>query len=200
MNRIVFYCLLPIFLAACAGMETPQMIASHSFEEPIAMYPSMPITYDATIELGVTNVEKAAKKAVQIASAYEGYLLNSQTWLQEGDKHISLTIIVPANNFESFRVHLLRLGDLRYEHVWSEDDSWNGYSEITIHIHPKASSFSSISFPDWRPIRTILNAWEVFVAMFGFLLDIAIWIVVVLGPFVLMGWLAQKIMRRKPKS
>jgi len=180
-------------------METPQMIASHSFEEPIAMYPSMPITYDATLELEVNNVEKAAKKAEQIAATYQGYLLNSQTWLQEGDIHISMTISVPASNFESARVHLLRLGNLRYEHVWSEDDSWNGYSEITIHIHPKASSIPSISFRNLRPARTILNAWDVFTTLFGFLLDVIIWIVVVLGPFVLMGWLARKIFLRKQK-
>jgi len=187
------------------------MIASYPAEQPIAVYPSPPIsnpgqiiTYNANLELEVSNVDKAAKKAELIANTYGGYLLSSQTWFQEGEKHISVSLSVPAASFESARSDLLRLGRLLFENVSgeltpSDIGVWNSFSNITIHFHPKTTPFASISLPEWRPARTFLNAWEVFTAIFGFLLDVVIWIVVVLGPFFLMAWLARKFLQRNQK-
>jgi len=182
------------------------MIASHTADEPIAVYPSSPIpnpaqtiTYDASLELEVANVDKAAERAKHIAIEYGGYMLSSQTWFLEGDKHITMTINVPAACFEAARSDLLRLGELVFERVSGEAAGWNSFSTFTIHLQPKAFNIPTISLPDWRPARTFLNAWEVFIAIFGFLLDVVIWAVVVIGPFVLMVWLARKILQRIQK-
>ncbi|MBN2550223.1 MAG: hypothetical protein JXB15_13755 [Anaerolineales bacterium] len=56
-------------------------------------------------------------------------------------------------------------------------------------------------FPDlpgigWNPGRTLRSALGVFLSIFGFLADIIIWLLVVVGPFVLLGWGGMKLARR----
>ncbi len=207
MKRIYIFVFLTTLLTACAGAESPRMIASHPDGELIAVYPSHPepysnqtITYDANLELEVSNTDKATEEAKDIAIKYGGYLLSSHTWFQNGDKHITAVIHIPAVHFESARGDLLRLGEVLSEHVSGDASGWNSFSTFTIHFHPKSFDLPSISLPNWRPARTFQKAWQVFATIFGFLVDVVIWVAVVAGPFVLIGWLVWKFILRKRKS
>jgi len=194
---------LPIFLLliACSATETSQLIAEHPFDEAIASYPSLiapegveNIIYHASLLMEVRNVERAADKAILLAEHFNGYLVNSQSWFQNNEQYIHLVITVPVWYFEEMHVELLKLGRVKSEQISGDiipgmEYAHGQYSHFTLQLHPKASAFGSVSLPDWRPIQTFQQAWGVFMAIFGFILDIVIWVLVVAGPFVLLGWL-----------
>jgi hypothetical protein len=188
--------LLAVLLAACSSSAGPEQIATYPNEAPIAVaprYPDSTVVYNATLDLEVSNVERAAERAKEIAFEQNGYLVSSQSWYQDGEKHMNLVLSVPAVRFDDTREALLRLGSVVGEWISSELTNNQGdyretYSQITLYLHPKTSAFPQISLPEWRPIRTFENAWKVFISIFSFLLDIVIWITVVTGPFVLIGW------------
>jgi len=192
---------LTVMLAACSSPDGPEQIATYPHEAPIAVaprYPDTSVVYNATLDLEVSNVERAAERAKEIAFDQNGYLVSSQSWYQDGEKHMTIVLAVPAVRFDDVREDLLRLGSVVGEWISSElankqTETWETYSQITLYLHPKESAFPEISLPKWRPVRTFEKAWDVFVSVFGFLLDIVIWVVVVAGPFVLIGWGTHKL-------
>ena len=200
--------LLAGLLAACSKDSGPDQIAVHPQEEAIAVYahaPESTVVYNATLDLEVSNVERAAEHAREIAFEQGGYLVSSQSWYRDGEKHTTVVLAVPAHRFDRARDDLLRLGNLTGEWISSElvspvDGLWDAYSQITVYLHPRDSALPEISLPKWRPVRTFERAWDVFVSIFGFLLDIVIWVVVVAGPFVLIGLGGRKLIRWWRKS
>lgn len=200
--------LLAILSVACSSSEGPEQIAAFPIETPIAIsprYPETALVYNATLDLEVSNVERAAERAKEIAFEQNGYLVSSQSWYQDGKKHMSVVLAVPAFHFDDSRDELLRLGSVVGEWIASElisneGDYWDTYSQFTLYLHPKESAFPQISLPEWRPVRTFEKAWEVFVSIFGFLLDIVIWVVVVAGPFLLIGWGIKRLIQWRQKK
>jgi hypothetical protein len=169
--------------------------------------PGLVVVYNATLDLEVLNVDRAAEKAKNLAYEYRGYLTSSQSWYQEGELHITLVLAVPVVYFDTVHQALLRLGDLVSERVTGElrpsgygEDSWGAFSHITLHLHPKDTLLPSFNLPDWRPVGTFTKAWRVAGAIFGFLLDILIWVGVVAGPFVLAGWTLVVLIRRRKRK
>ena len=200
--RLIFlFFVITTVLAACSSAGGPEQIAISPQEAPIATYPrtpDIPVIYHATLDIEVNDVERAAEHAKEIAFGLNGYLVSAQSWYQEGEKHTTVILAVPARNFETAREDLLRLGNLSGEWISSEllapgRDQWAEYSQITIYLHPRDGGLPDISLPQWRPVRTIERAWQVFLAIFGFLLDVVIWVAVVAGPFVLIGWGIKKL-------
>jgi len=211
LNLFLFY--LSILLSACASGGTPRLIASHATEiEPIAIQPIVPapeieheVIYNSVLDLEVSNVDRAAEDAVDLASEYGGFLVNSSSWMQGRDKHTTLVLAIPTRNYEVVHNQLIRIGDLIAEQVYGDlipapGNSWEPYSHITVNLQPAAFSFPPISMPNWRPARTFLKAWGVFTSIFGFILDIAIWMVVVLGPFALLAWGTRALIRWRRKG
>ena len=200
---IFIFVLIAGLLAACSGSSGPEQIAAYPKEEPIAVYPRFSETlviYNATLDLEVSNVERAAERAKEIAFEQGGYLVSAQSWYRNGEKHTTIVMAVPAIRFDKTRDDLLRLGKLAGEWISSElvstgSGEWDTYSQITIYLHPKESGLPEISLPKWRPVRTFEKAWDVFVSIFGFLLDIVIWVAVVAGPFLLIGWGVKKLLQ-----
>ena len=148
----------------------------------------------------VSNVERAAERAKEIAFEQGGYLVSANSWYRDGEKHTTVVLAVPAIRFDSTRDDLLRLGELAGEWVSSElvstsSGTLDTYSQITVYLHPKDSVLPEISLPKWRPVRTFEKAWDVFVSIFGFLIDIVIWVTVVGGPFLLIGWVIKRLFR-----
>jgi hypothetical protein len=193
---ILLVSLIVTFLAACSQAENPEQIAAHPMEEAIAVYSHFPesmLVYNATLEMEVSNVERAAERAKQIAFEQGGYLVSTQSWYRDGERHTTVVLAVPAYRFDNTREEVLRLGKLVGEWVSSDLISPGGarqdvFAHITIYLHPRESILPEISLPKWRPVRTFEKAWGFFLSIFGFILDILIWIVVVIGPFVLIGW------------
>lgn len=200
--RLIFLILL-IFtgLAGCSVTDSPEQIATFLQEAPIATYPRASETlviYNATLDIEVNNVERASERAREIAFELNGYLVSAQSWYQEGEKHTTVVLAVPARNFEAAYDDLLRLGNLSGEWIASElvapdTNQWESYSQITVYLHPKAGYLPSVALPQIRPVRTLERAWQVFLTIFGFLLDVVIWVAVVAGPFVLIGWGIRKL-------
>jgi hypothetical protein len=199
-------------LTACSGIGEPQLIAVHPDEGAIAIYPKEPppspdllVVYSASLEMEVSNVDRAADQATSLAYEYGGYLANSQSWYQDKDKHTTLVLAVPVSRFEAVRRDLLSLGRLVSERVSGElapygGDAWRTFSHITVHLSPRPLRLPSLNMPDWRPARTFAKAWEVFISIFGFLTDIVIWLVVVIGPFVLAAWVLRAFLQRRQKK
>ena len=114
-------------------------------------------------------------------------------------------LAVPAGHFDSVRNGLLSLGSLVSEQVYGElrtyeGGVWETYSHITLNLQPRGWSLPSIGVPELRPVRTFVQAWGVFAGIFGFLMDVVIWILVVAGPFILMGWGLIKFIRWRNKK
>ncbi len=199
--------ILSVVLAACAG-STPQLIASYPSQPQSGARAPLPQTrwqwvYDAWLELACANPDRAARQAESLAYDYGGYLESAQSWSQSGDTVYSLVLAVPAANFDGFQRALQRLGEVRGETVsggWSsgypDAGGMQAYSRVTVRIIPRESLLPDWRLPDWRPLHTFGRALDVFLAIFGFLIDGLIWLVVVAGPFVLAIWLGRALHRR----
>ena len=205
-KNLILMMLITFLLAACSTASEPQLIASQTIEEaPIAVYPVEalsgplpPVVYSASLDLKVNNVDRAVERAMVLAYENGGYLVSSQSWFQDDEKRTTLVLAVPADRFDAIRNGLLNLGSLVSEQVYGElraydNHAWETFSHITVKFQPRGWSLPSVDMPELRPARTFVQAWGVFAAIFGFLLDVVIWIVVVVGPFVLMGWGLLKI-------
>ena len=180
---------LTISLAACTG-SAPKQIAISPKEAPIAQYPSqITINYRAYMELKVSNVDNAAASATQLAYDYGGYLASSQSWYTNERKVTNIELAVPTVNFDSLRVALRGLGDLVNESISAETSSGSGYlqqySTITVQLRSSGVSLPPVEIGGWHPLNTIQKAFQVFLTIFGFLADIAIWTLIVVGPFFL---------------
>ena len=197
--------LLALALAACSASE-PQMIASFpadSENNPVPLNLPQPAqyVYDASIELDVSNLENASERAIGLAYQYEGYLVSSHAW-QSGDaQHARLVLAVPVINFDKTFNALSRLGEVVNQHISGEwtshgtGDGWTVYSEITVLLNDADSTWAR-PIGGWRPVRTLSSAWDVFVAIFGFLADVIIWLIVVVGPFLVLAYVVHRVVKR----
>jgi len=188
-----------LFLAACSGIQSPRLIAALPMggQEQSYPVPASQIIYDAYLEIEVFDPVDAAAKAGDLAETFGGYLISSQTYRWEKESQVTVVLAVPGSSFEKLRAALVRLGRLKHERLsgdWQESD-WRVYSEVTVNFQP-----SAVSLPDlpggWNPGLTLRRAFSVFLQIFGFLADILIWVVVVVGPFFLIGWGAFRLFRR----
>jgi hypothetical protein len=192
--------------------ESPQLVASYPSESQIAAYPFTPpdliVVYNATITLKVANLDKVVEAVNGLVYKNRGYIASSQSWFQDDGKYTTLVLAVPAVHFDTVHQTLYTFGDLVTEYVSGElrpseygTNDWRVFSYITLHLHPKAVIFTNSVLSGWRPAQTLTNAWNIFLSIFGFLVDILIWVTVVAGPFLLVFWLAVKlIQRRKAKT
>ena len=193
---IVFLTLLTLLAAGCSG--TPHQIAAYPQEKTVATYPSHgSYVYNASLELDVRRPDATAERAIDLTEDYGGYLSDSQSWWADGDEQVSLLLMVPAINFEGLYADLQRLGTLTSEHVYARwdgsGDGWNVYSQISLLLRSKASHWPTVSLGSWHPLDTLHQAWNVSATLFGFLFDVLIWIMVVVGPFVLLGLGARQL-------
>ena len=186
--------------AACSRAGGPEQIAAYPQGTSIARYArssEQTLVYNATLDLEVWNVERATERAKEIAFEQDGYLVSAQSWYRDGEKHTNIVLAIPSYQFDRARDDLLRLGHLTGEWISSDlvshgDAAQDIYAQITIYLQPQELVIPEISLPKWRQVRTFERAWSVFVSIFSFLLDVIIWVLVVAGPFALIGWVAVK--------
>jgi hypothetical protein len=205
-----WFALPVVCLAACSGSAAPQLIGSYPKDtgsSPTYAPPpeNLLVVYNAYLELEVYETDSAARRATQLAYDHGGYLVSSQSWYQNDRKYTTLTLAVPVAQFDAVRQSLLGLGTLIAENVSGDRvstrysvDGWNTFSNITVQLRPSPASIILPALPSfgWNPARTFEQAFGVFASIFTFLVDIVIWVVVIVGPFVLMGLGARALMRR----
>jgi hypothetical protein len=203
MNTLV----IAIVLSSCSG-GAPRLVASYPTQDgetvpwqaPYAL-PGSQIYYSASMEIEVPNVDRATRQAEKLADRYGGYLSSSQSWYTHGQKRAVIDLQVPSRNFDALVEALAGLGTLKSERLLTDrvnDDPyrWSDYSQITLHLWASTHAWGEPFVRGWDPIQTYKRAFAVFASIFGFLVDIAIWLVVVAGPFVLIGWGVLQIARR----
>jgi Domain of unknown function (DUF4349) len=192
-NRwIVLLLALILSLAACSG--APRQIATYPQEKPLAasgQYDHGSYVYDAYIELEVRNPESKAEQAIDLTQNYGGYLSNSQTWWTDGKQQVRLTLMVPVINFDKLYNALPPLGRVARENIYGRwdgnGDGWSTYSQITLLLSASSPDLPRISLGNWHPLDTLRQAWRVSTTLIGFLIDVLVWALVVIGPFVLIG-------------
>ena len=185
---------------ACSALATPRQIATYPLSTPYAQ-PGLARVYDTYLDLEVPDVEEAAEKAIHLTYQVGGLLLETRSWQQEGSKHTTLVLAALVSRSEALRSALLELGTPLQEQLSSRIISRSGedpntYAYFTVHLQERGSRLIAIPTTSWRPIRTLARAWSVFVSIFGFLVDVLIWVTVIPGPFILIGLVVWFILRR----
>jgi hypothetical protein len=192
-------------LAACSG-SSPQLIGSQPKQIGSSGYyvpaPSGSIIYNAYMEMEVADVDVAVQAAAQLARNYGGYLADGRLWADDGWN--TITVVIPAAYFDPTHNGLLSLGRLIREDISGVpiggrpgEGMEGAYSKITMQFRlPPGRAWRPLPSPGWNPGRTFERALAWFVSIFTFLADVVIWVVVVGGPFVLMGWGALALWRR----
>jgi hypothetical protein len=190
-------------LAACSPGSAPQLIGSYPRSGVPAPPADIRVVYTAYLTLEVRDVDLAITQAADYAVAYGGYLAESRAWYQNDRKYASVTLAVPAPNFDRLRQAVLGLGTLLSESISGQPrpiggDDWRTFTHITLDLQPAPAAIPlpPLPAPGWDPGRTLARALGVSYAIFGFVVDILIWVLVVGGPFVFLAWLARWAWRR----
>ena len=205
---IIFVSLIALIVAGCAASGEPKRIAAFPSQGTAPdteryippPYPGS-IVYNADIELEVSSPEETAERARALAVEFGGYLVSSTSWTQEGEGYVRMVLAVPVLNFDGLRDALVGLGKVRRESVWGEKAPYgsgreHNFSTITLLLIPGQGLWPSLQIRGWDPVLTFQRAFEVFISIFGFVVDILIWLVVVAGPFLLIAWLAWALVRK----
>lgn len=206
------------------------------------------IIKNAEMRLIVSNVDEALTRIEGLVADVGGYILNSRTWSQDGEKYAGLTFAVPSERFEETLGRLRRIGqkvadestsgqDVSQEYVDLEARLANleaaaarlreflkeaksveealqvearlrelegeiaqvkgrmnflkgrsAYSLITVTLEPMRPTPTPTPTPTpivWDPGRTFRDATDVLGLLMRALADLAIWMLVLGGPFVL---------------
>ena len=202
---LVLLILLNLSLAACSG--APKQIATYPQEKPVARPGTPPAA--ATSMMPTSSWRSGAPSqrprgtAIDLTQDYGGYLANSQSWWVDGEQQVSLSLSVPAVNFDKLYSALQRLGTVTSEHVYGRwdgsGDGWRTTSQITLLLRDSSPGWPRLSLGDWHLLDTLQQAWHVSTSLFGFLLDMLIWALVVVGPFILIGLGLRKLyLKLKP--
>jgi hypothetical protein len=199
-----FLAVISITLGACSASGSPQRIASYPKGQtgfPVSFVYDETI-YNAYIVLNVTDTHWATDQAYGLAYRYGGYLVSSQSWEQEGDQYSILVMAVPPSQFAALYDDLASLGSVVEKRISSDYSSpaqanHAVYTQVVVKIRSRAHPFIPVLPLGWNPGYTLHQAFEVFLYIFGFLMDILIWLVVVAGPFVLIAWGVRWVLQRK---
>jgi hypothetical protein len=204
--------LLAVLPAACAGSATPQLIGAYPGPALTTIAPSTSaplLTYDAYLVLRVPAVARAAERAEALAYNHGGYVAQSQTWHDGDQLRATLSLAVPVPAYDGLHAALLQLGTLESEHLsgsltaYGDGRPWSRFSTITVHFAPAHAAWRWPAQPSlgWSPLATLRAAFAVSASLLTFLLDLVIWLVVVLGPFVLIALGLRALARRwRPRS
>ena len=212
LRKIALTLLMAPMLFGCSA-QGPRLIAAYpGGDQPAAIEQAWPpllefrLVYYAFLVLEVRDLDRAVSKAEAMAYEQDGYLLRSDAWDRDGRKQVTLVFALPMPNFEEFRKSLSDLGRLQTERVWGEwvrsgPGALPNYAEVTVQLLARGIAGVGLPLDGWNPGRTFGRAFDVFLAIFGTLADVLIWIGVVIGPFALLAWLGWRLalrLRRRP--
>lgn len=201
---IILMSLLNACSSAPITTSRPIALAEYPRATPIAIYPTYPdgIAH-ISIDLLVDDVSQASAEVISLAAENGGYLAGQSPWKVTGYQMMVLDLAIPQRNYDSFHSRLLKLGETLAETSWQDPRSAppidpKRYLLVTLTLRQDRDQPLPVK-NGWDPGRTIDKAWGVFVSIFGFLVDILIWIVVVAGPFIALAVLIFFAIRRLRK-
>lgn len=209
---VLLVCVL-LTASGCAGDSNggPSLIGAYPSSRDYAEYlvplpdPAV-VVYHAMIDIRVRSISNAFEQIRDMAYEYGGYITTAQIWYEDRDENATVVVSVPVYNFDLIYDEIMQLGTVESETIRGELEPYPGHghddwimSTITVNLSER-SSLHLPEFPDWHAANTFQQAFGVVAVIFRFLFDAAIWIVVVLGPFALIGWVARKLWLGRQKT
>ena len=207
MKKRTFSMTLFLFLlTACSSRNSPLLIAGAPANELIAAYPltNLPIqspVYQGRLELEVRDIQRAVDSILEIAEDNGGFMISIHQWTEDNYPVAQIVISIPAAHFEAAWSQLTRVGRSMGYHVSPDPNpvpgSFSASSEITITLYQKSWLSLFAGLRNTHLADTLRHAWEILSSLLIFLFDVIVWLLVVVGPFGLLGWGIIKIIRRR---
>ncbi len=208
--------LAAFLLAGCSASSEPRLIAAFPLGEwephpqppqppvpPAHPQPPQAFVYHARLVLETWRPSRTASRAEALAHQYGGYLVSTNAFYTDGSEHLSVVLVVPVYNFHLLYGDLHDLGIVVGEQVWGEWREYGpggaaNYSQITLDLAPRRIGISLPAiFPEgWSPLRTFTSALRISGTIFRFVVDAAIWLLVIVAPFVLIVLGLRLVIRR----
>ncbi|MCC6147374.1 MAG: hypothetical protein IT308_07385 [Anaerolineaceae bacterium] len=196
-------------LAACSSAAGEARLIATTPAMPIATYPTQAVpaphtvvVYNLTLELEVGNVQEAAAEAIRLNTTHGGRLVANQNWIENGRNVAFLEFAVPDDQSARLHTALLLLGRTAGETYATHSHdclTCQPLTHISLYLRSGSRLLPVSLTSGWNPAHTFRSALRVFVTLFGFLADILIWLIVVVGPFGLVGWGITLLVRRLRK-
>ena len=198
--------LLAIAASGCGGGGSPELIASYpkGGDKPREIT-SGQVGWVSSGFLGIRVEElgSAESEIRSLASQYGAYVIDTQTWDDDDFQNRILVLTVAHSDFYRLMDKIKQVGDVESEHVTLTSKTKGGGissqivdSTLTVHLYSEKPFWPKINISGWRPAETLSKAFSVFLSIFGFIVDVLIWVIVVLGPFALIGFGAWKMFRK----
>lgn len=175
----------------------------------------------AEMYLDIFDTHETALYVNQLTHDHGGYCIVSNTSYQGNYKYATLTLTMPLTRFGDMQEAMQGLGQLSIQHIPNElqrtiqpTRDWDTFVNVTLHLRPTltapisnvepqpqptaiAEPAPAVSVePPSRAFQTFESAFGVTAKIFGFLLDVIIWLVVVPGPFVVIGLVGRWLYNR----
>jgi hypothetical protein len=196
-------------VAGCAGSATPALIGSYPKVIATAAPPrNVFVVYTSDLELSVNSVDTAAIEAGEIAARFGGYLTEANIWSYSNPPQATVTLAIPVAYYQDARKAVSSLGTLTSERLsgdltiaYGDAARWTTFTHLTLRLTQAKVIAAPRSWPSfgWSPAQTLAQAFGVSAMLFTIVLDIVIWVVVVLGPFVLLGLVIRWVLRQVRK-
>lgn len=206
-ENFVVVALLMLGAAGCAGSNgAPALIGAYPAEDHDESHPHFSdvqqIVYAAVLEMQVNSVPRTVEKITRLAHDHGGYVEYANTWHEGRTEYATVEVSVPVRGYDALYARISRLGTLERESVrgeledisWRDQDDWR-VTTITAHLSERSGWLSGRT-GSTHTASTFWKAFEVTATLFRFLFDAAIWVLVVAGPFVLLGWGGRQLWRR----
>lgn len=155
----------------------------------------------AYLMITTSNTARAAGQAKDLVERYDGYQVDKVDWSSRDGTGYTLVLAVPAEHMDALLRSLRRLGTVEHETVWSE---WNeGYphtwSRIVLDLQPRRNISLTLPKIHWNPAETFFSALQVSFVIFRTIVDVLIWVLVVIGPFILI-WLGLRALLHRLRT
>jgi hypothetical protein len=169
--------------------------------------------------LDIFDTDDTALYVHQLTHDHGGYCIVSKTWYQGEYKYATLTLTVPITRYQDVKTAMQGLGQLDIRSIPNElqrpiqpTRDWDTFVEITLHLRPTLTEPISNIEPQPTPtqepappiavepsspfLETFESAFGVTSTIFSFLFKAVIWIVVVGGPFIVIGFAGRWLYNR----
>jgi hypothetical protein len=198
-----YLAVLALLLASCAP-GAPTVIASYPRNIANQPRPAPTALNNSTrLSLQVNDVPSAADQAIDLAQQYDGWVIDRSCRGAGIDQIVNLVLAVPQANHERLRRALLGLGQIVDQDAWDNTGGCSTCADVSyiyLELNPSVQAWDAVppapGEGSGNPTDTFRRAWQVTAAIFTYLLNILIWIMVVGGPFVLIGMGILALVRR----
>lgn len=177
--------------------------------------PGLRVVREGHMFLESADLEATVAEAVEIVLNHGGYHEATGSWTEESGRFTRLVLYVPLARAESVQSSIGGLGIHYRASDWlpltdpgARLSEWDAFVSLTVTLYQVGAAapppvppaipvpIEPQPVPDSRPLRTLDSALDVTQAIFLFLLDIAIWLGVVVAPFVVLGVVGRWLYRR----